>query len=125
MTVAELIQALKQVADKDQSLPVVVVGGCNVAFPVGRVFRGYMLEETEVCCVGSAPESPAEDNGGPFRCPTCGRFTSPDYGYYDTEPGGRRGFSYTTIYCGPECAKRMDPPARCEDHDREHCPECA
>ena len=57
------------------------------------------------------------------RCPTCGRFVNVDEGFYDVEPGGHRGHDYCEVYCDAECAERMDPPALCEDHAAEHCPE--
>lgn len=42
-----------------------------------------------------------------YRCPTCGRFVSPDEGFYDAEPGGCRGSSAAAAYCDEGCATAM------------------
>lgn len=58
------------------------------------------------------------------RCPTCGKFVSGSEGFTDVEPGGTRGSDLCAAYCDARCAARMDPPARCEDHERAYCREC-
>ena len=47
---------------------------------------------------------------GVERCPTCGKFTSLDFGYGDLEPGAVEGIGYQTVYCNSDCAERKDPP---------------
>jgi hypothetical protein len=45
------------------------------------------------------------------KCPTCGRFVSPEDGYYDLPPGGKQNVSYLVVYCDDACAERKSPPA--------------
>ena len=55
------------------------------------------------------------DNEMVWRCPTCGRFISPDTdGFFDVAPGGMRGSDPVVAYCNERCCDRKDPPVNPE-----------